>query len=128
MGLNSGKGSFSEVDLAYGILLEAGHPIYFRDLISKVLETKGGPVASLPHAMAEIHTLINMDSRFAYMGNGKWGLAEWLPQRGVRHYEEPPSPSADANLRREKLLEEIQEDFACAASEPEEEIEDAGGE
>ncbi|MCX7780302.1 MAG: DNA-directed RNA polymerase subunit delta [Negativicutes bacterium] len=110
----------SETDLAYKILQETGRPIYFRDLINQVLEAKGGPVHSPAHVIAEIHTLINMDSRFNHMGKGMWGLTEWVPQRGARYLEEAMIAANDAKLRREKLLEEIQQDFVAATVEPEE--------
>ncbi len=111
----------SDVDLAYQVLAERGSPMYFRDLIGKVLEGKGRPVASLAHAMAEVHTQINMDSRFAHVGKGTWGLTEWLPQRGVKVAEETAATvSSDFSLRREKLLAEIQQDFQAAGPEAEE--------
>jgi DNA-directed RNA polymerase subunit delta len=95
--------------------------MYFRDLIGKVLEGKGRQVGSLAHAIAEVHTQINMDSRFIHVGKGTWGLTEWLPQRGGRAAEETAATiSPDANLRREKLLAEIQQDFPATGLEAEE--------
>ena len=113
----------SESDIAYQILRQAGNPLHFRDLINQVLAEKGGPVYSRGHAMAEVHTQINIDSRFFHAGNGNWGLAEWVPQRGAaasRSAEETPDRSFHSNLRREKLLEEIQQDFVKAPLESEE--------
>lgn len=110
----------SDVDLAYQILADKGSAMYFRDLISKVLEDKGKPVHSLAHAMAEVHTQINMDSRFIHVGKGSWGLAEWMPQRGAKYLEETAATASDANLRRERLLAEIQQDYPAAPTESEE--------
>lgn len=111
----------SDVDLAYQVLAENGSPMYFRDLIGKVLEAKGRPAASLAHAMAEVHTQINMDSRFVHVGKGTWGLIEWLPQRGVKVVEETAATvSSDSNVRREKLLAEIQQDFPAPGMDAEE--------
>jgi DNA-directed RNA polymerase subunit delta len=111
----------SDVDLAYQVLAEKGSPMYFRDLIGKVLEGKGRPVVSVAHAIAEVHTQINMDSRFVHVGKGTWGLTEWLPQRGSRAVEETAATvSSDANMRREKLLAEIQQDFPAPGLEAEE--------
>jgi DNA-directed RNA polymerase subunit delta len=111
----------SDVDLAYQVLAENGSPMYFRDLISQVLGIKGRPVHSLAHAKAEVHTQINMDSRFVHMGKGTWGLAEWVPQRGCKVIEETAATvSSDASLRREKLLAEIQQDFPAVPQEAEE--------
>ena len=111
----------SEADIAYQILRKAGGPIHFRDLINQVLAEKGDPVYSRGHAMAEVHTQINIDSRFYHMGKGNWGLAEWAPQRGVagRATDETSEKVFHSNLRREKLLEEIQQDYVKIPIEPE---------
>lgn len=101
----------SDVEVAYQVLAETRNAVYFRDLITRVLEIKGRPIHSLAHAMAEVHTQINMDSRFYYMGKGMWGLAEWLPQRGHKVVEEIAATVPEASLRREKLLAEIQQDY-----------------
>lgn len=111
----------SDVDMAYQVLVDNRTPLYFRELITKVLENKGKPIHSLAHAMAEVHTQINMDSRFVHLGKGMWGLAEWLPQRGYRASEEAAATVvSDTNMRREKLLAEIQQDYPAAASDAEE--------
>lgn len=68
-------------EIAYQILFSSGKAIYFRDLISKILTTNGSQPVSRSQAITEIHTQINMDSRFIYYGQGMWGLAEWLPRR-----------------------------------------------
>lgn len=110
----------TEVDLAYKILLDAGKAMYFRDLIGKVLESKGDPIHSPAYAMAEIHTQINMDSRFIHMGKSTWGLSEWVPQRGNRYADDAGTPSTETKMRREKLLEEIQQDYVAATAEHDE--------
>lgn len=110
----------SEVDVAYQILSEKGSALYFRDLITVVLGKKGRPLHSLAHAMAEIHTQINMDSRFVYMGKGMWGLAEWMPRRGVRYADETHAKVTDNDLRRAKLLAEIQQDYPAVTPDIEE--------
>jgi DNA-directed RNA polymerase subunit delta len=114
------KESRSEADIAYQILRQAGSPIHFRDLINQVLAEKGGSTSSRGHAMAEVHTQVNIDSRFLHVGKGSWGLVEWAPQRGVsdRAAEEATDKSFQSNLRREKLLEEIQQDYVKAPPEP----------
>jgi DNA-directed RNA polymerase subunit delta len=109
----------SEVDLAYHVLAEKGTALYFRELITIVLEKKGRPLHSIAYAMAEVHTQINMDSRFVHMGKGMWGLAEWMPQKGGRVVEDTATIS-ELSLRREKLLEEIQQDYPAAASDADE--------
>lgn len=109
----------TDIEMAFHILQEVNRPMYFRDLISKVLEAKAGRVHSPAQAMAEIHTQINMDSRFQHVGKGMWGLNEWTPQKEGRQTEEAAKTTTGTNQRRERLLEEIQEDYASAAVERE---------
>ncbi|MBP2653209.1 MAG: DNA-directed polymerase delta subunit [Firmicutes bacterium] len=111
----------SDVDVAYQVLVKQGSTLYFRELIARVLESKGKPVHSIAYAMAEVHTQINMDSRFAHMGKGMWGLTEWLPQRGGRHIEETAATAeADISVRREKLFADIQQDYSPVTQDIEE--------
>ena len=104
----------SEVDIAYQILTQTGRPIFFKDLITDVIEKKQKPVQSLAEAISEIYTLINMDSRFCHEGQGNWGLMEWRPPETRRtrtsHGAAPVRtvPSKDVR-RREKAFESIQE-------------------
>lgn len=114
----------TEVDLAYQVLYENGQVMYFRDLIKTVLSIKKECVHAIAHSMAEVHTQINMDTRFVHMGKGMWGLTEWVPQRGVaRHTEEMAAAeegSETSLLRREKLFAEIQQDYQLGAMESKE--------
>ena len=57
-------------DIAYRILKENKTDIYFRDLLTAVLAEKKVPSYMMTPAMAELHTQINMDSRFAFKGKG----------------------------------------------------------
>ncbi len=108
----------SEVDFAYRILQEKGQPMYFRELITSALESKGRRIYSLAHAIAEVHTQINMDSRFVHMGKGMWGLLEWSPQyAGTRGGEEQDNASSGTASRRERLFEEIQQEYVAASME-----------
>ena len=69
----------TETDVAHYILTRKGAPIYYKDLITEVIEKKAKPVQSLSRAISEIYTQINMDSRFRHMGGSMWGLSEWEP-------------------------------------------------
>ncbi len=107
----------SETDIAYQFLLKKGEPVYYKDLVLHVIEKKAKPMQSLPHAISEVYTLINMDSRFRYSGksDGKsmWGLTEWAPPETKRtHSTESAAPAAPSRAKRrhENLLEGIQED------------------
>ena len=106
--------SKSEVDVAYHILTKAGETMYYKDLVTEVIEKKRKPVQSLSAAISEVYTLINMDSRFHYEGEGKWGLTEWNPPEVKRsHASRSTSGSskaaAKASSNRKKKLESIQE-------------------
>jgi len=110
----------SEVELAYKILQKVGKAMYFRDLITEALELKGRRIHSLPHAIAEVHTQINMDSRFVHMGKGMWGIVEWSPQQlsGRLAAEKDENVKTSSTVRRQKLFEEIQQEYVAANTEP----------
>ncbi len=103
----------SETDVAYYILSKKGAPIYYKDLITEVIKKKAKPVQSLSHAIAEVYTQINMDSRFHHMGGSMWGLTEWNPpdtkKSGSSSGASSSTAAAKSTRRREKLLEGIQE-------------------
>lgn len=105
----------SEVDVAYYILTQAGKTMYYKDLVLEVIEKKCKPVQSLSAAISEVYTLINMDSRFHYEGEGQWGLTEWNPPEVKRSHASRSSSSgsskaaARASSNRKKKLESIQE-------------------
>ena len=103
----------SETDVAYYILSRKGAPIYYKDLITEVIKKKAKPVQSLSHAIAEVYTQINMDSRFHHMGGSMWGLTEWNPpdtkKSGSSSGASSSTSAAKSTRRREKLLESIQE-------------------
>ena len=73
--------NISEVDLAYQILAESGkdNPIFYKDLILDILKRKKKEMQNEAAAISEVYTMINMDSRFQHVGDGKWGLVEWNP-------------------------------------------------
>ena len=104
----------SEVDVAYYILTQSGEKMYYKDLVLDVIEKTHKPVQSLSAAISEVYTLINMDSRFHYEGEGQWGLTEWNPPEVQRsHSSRSTSGSskaaAKASSNRKKKLESIQE-------------------
>ncbi len=70
----------SEVDLAFHILKAKSQPMYYRTLIEEVFRVKpysGDEVL----AIAAVHTQINLDTRFIYLGQGQWGLKYWVPAK-----------------------------------------------
>ena len=80
----------------------------------EVLNKKQKNVQALAEAISEVYTQINMDSRFHYVGDGKWGLTEWNPPEVKRSARGARSTSANktknSRQREEKLFEGIQED------------------
>lgn len=113
MANNISKNNVDEITLAYQILKTAGHPLYYRELIDRVVAAKGGTTRPSANLIAEIHTRINLDSRFVHTGKSMWGLNEWSPQRSnLREVEESTAARQDGiGARREKLLAAIQQDF-----------------
>ena len=103
----------TETDVAYYILSKKGEPIYYKDLITEAIKKKAKPVQSLSHAIAEVYTQINMDSRFHHVGGSRWGLTEWNPPEAKKSSGSSGSTASTAaaksTRRREKLLESIQE-------------------
>ena len=105
----------SEVDVAYHILTQAAKTMYYKDLVLEVIEKKRKPVQSLSAAISEVYTLINMDSRFQYEGEGQWGLTEWNPPEIKRHARSSSAAASSsksavkASSARKKKLESIQE-------------------
>ena len=105
--------TLSGADLAYRILKERKTDIYFRDLLTEVLTAKAVPSYLMKQAMAELHTQVNMDSRFTFKGKGFWGLTEWAPiPRVAGRSEESATAVVDetVEIRRTKLKEIQQPD------------------
>lgn len=74
----------TETDLAYHILKETDAPLNYRDLINRILEVKAPCSVGQVQAIAAVYTQINLDTRFAHLGNGQWGLKAWLPGKNSR--------------------------------------------
>ena len=102
----------SEVDVAHYILTKKKEPIHYKDLILEVIETKHKPVQSLAMAISEIYTMMNMDSRFHYEGESRWGLTEWVPPEVKRSSSRSSGGATKTALTKEaarkKKLESIQ--------------------
>lgn len=74
----------SEIDLAYQLLQEKGEPTHYRDLIEQVLNVKAITPSNWGQVVSSIYTQINLDPRFSYVGDGRWGLKSWLPTKNTR--------------------------------------------
>jgi len=99
--------SLGEVDLAYQILKTRGEPTKFRDLVQQVLTIKDIPLDS-PQLMAAIHTQINLDNRFHFLGQGTWGLKEWNQAKVVRRNITPSALGRTTVFRRRSLQDEME--------------------
>ena len=103
----------SDLEIAASILNESKVPMYYKDLITEVIEKSGKSVHAMAEAISEIYTQINMDSKFHYAGEGKWGLTEWNPpetKRSARAARSAAATRAQNNRQREEnLFESIQE-------------------
>ncbi len=67
------------VDLAFLILKTANTPHYYRDLMQEVAKIKGIAEDQMMDLIAQLYTEINIDGRFACVGNNLWGLKRWYP-------------------------------------------------
>ena len=104
----------SAADIAYEILRKEKLPLYYKDLLDRVVGELGlKNKEATAERLSSMHTTISLDSRFAYQGKHMWSLVEWIPQRGVKSLEELATPPVVVDKsRRKKLLEEIQETFS----------------
>ncbi|UHA75242.1 DNA-directed RNA polymerase subunit delta [Paenibacillus sp. 481] len=67
------------VDLAFMILKVANTPFYYRDLMNEVAKLRGLTKGQINDVIAQLYTEINIDGRFACVGNNLWGLKRWYP-------------------------------------------------
>jgi DNA-directed RNA polymerase subunit delta len=67
------------VDLAFIVLKAANTPFYYRDLMMEIAKIKGFSDDQVMQVIAQLYTEINVDGRFACVGNNLWGLKRWYP-------------------------------------------------
>jgi len=67
------------VDLAFEVLKAANTPFYYRDLMQEIAKIKGLSDEEVMEVIAQLYTEINIDGRFACVGNNLWGLKRWYP-------------------------------------------------
>ena len=91
------KPNMPVTDVAYSILKRKGQATHFRELIREILEIKRLTDQNQGRVIAQIHTEINLDSRFEHHGNGEWGLRDWTVRRNGKVVElRPTSPARPA--------------------------------
>lgn len=98
-----------EVDLVYQILKAGGEPQKFRDLAQQVFTIKNVP-ADNHQLMAYIHTQLNLDSRFAFLGQGTWGLKQWTQAKVIRREIAPSDLVKSSTPRRRSLEDELEQE------------------
>ena len=72
----------SEADIAFELLQGHGRPWHYQELIEAVLRRIDQ--AADARQISSVLTQINLDTRFAYIGQGEWGLRAWVPTKGAR--------------------------------------------
>jgi len=82
-------------DLAFYILKNRGQSTHFKELITEIMRVKAMNQDNPGRLIAQMHTEINLDSRFIHHGAGEWGLREWMPKNAkvVRIRPESSSPA-----------------------------------
>lgn len=115
----------SVTDLAFTILKNYGRPMHFKQLISEVMRVKAISLENPGRLIAQMHTEINLDSRFIHQGNGEWGLREWQP-KSSKVVKIRPEGSAPAAKRKgaTRTPETDEDEFGFDGEEEEEELVD----
>lgn len=65
------------VDIAFHVLKATNSSLYYRDLMQEVAKIKGYTEEEISEVIAQLYTEINIDGRFACVGNNVWGLKRW---------------------------------------------------
>ncbi|NLW17005.1 MAG: DNA-directed RNA polymerase subunit delta [Firmicutes bacterium] len=107
---NKKKEPLSVTDVAYQILREHKEPMHYRELIMAALERMGEDTAISGAKLAQIHTEINLDSRFEFLGKGMWGLQAWTSKPASRIADEGPSERRYQPKASDYLWDEEEED------------------
>lgn len=109
----------SVTDIAFCILKGRGKVLHFKELIAEVMRVKAINQENPGRLIAQMHTEINLDSRFIHQGNGEWGLREWQPKSAKVVKIRPESP-APAKKSRALLRDDEEDEEEAFESEEEE--------
>lgn len=98
----------SVTDIAFCILKNRGKAVHFKELISEVIRVKAINQENPGRLIAQMHTEINLDSRFIHQGNGEWGLREWQPKASkvIKIRPEAPGTAAKGSRLRDDIDDE----------------------
>ncbi|GGD95664.1 DNA-directed RNA polymerase subunit delta [Paenibacillus nasutitermitis] len=100
------------VDLAFELLKAANTPFYYRDIMMEIAKIRGLSQEETNQVIAQVYTEINIDGRFACVGNNTWGLKRWYP---VERSEDPVG-----NAKRPRIINDDDEDDEVYPDEEEE--------
>ncbi|HEY3363573.1 MAG TPA: DNA-directed RNA polymerase subunit delta [Symbiobacteriaceae bacterium] len=98
----------SVTDIAVSILKNRGKAMHFKELIAEIMRVKAINQENPGRLIAQMHTEINLDSRFLHQGNGEWGLREWVPKASKVVKIRPETPAVP--VRSRPLLREDEEE------------------
>lgn len=103
------------VDIAFEILKAANTPLYYRDLMKEIAKVKGLTDEQVLDVIAQVYTEINIDGRFACVGQNLWGLKRWYPveksDEGVAGAATRPRIINDDDDDEEEIFAEEEEAF-----------------
>ncbi len=91
------------VDLAFELLKSANTPFYYRDLMNEIAKIKRLSEHEMMNVIAQLYTEINIDGRFACVGNNLWGLKRWYPIE--------KSEDAIGNSKRPRIINDDDDDL-----------------
>jgi DNA-directed RNA polymerase subunit delta len=92
------------VDLAFEVLRAANTPFYYRDLMLEIAKLKGFSEEDVMRVIAQLYTEINVDGRFACVGNNLWGLKRWYPV-------ENKTDDGVGNAKRPRIINDEDDDL-----------------
>lgn len=96
----------SAADLAYDALKQHGEAMHYKDLIQVILASNEFAAEDVGRLKAQIHTEINLDSRFDHQGGGQWALREWSYRGGKVITIKTDRPAARPPSRTRLVLED----------------------
>src|SRR5690606_37467014 len=106
------------VDLAFAVLKNVNNPMYYRDLMTEIAKIKVLSDDEVMQVIAQVYTEINIDGRFACVGNNLWGLKRWYPVERAEDAVGGKHPRIindedDDDLDDEALFADEKDDYAA---------------
>jgi DNA-directed RNA polymerase subunit delta len=69
------------INYVYDLLKKNKEPLHYSVLMDKVASEFFVAEANPIQAKAKFYTWLNLDTRFVNLGQGRWGLRNWAPQK-----------------------------------------------